>query len=58
MMVRTKVDDDTDKLENIYIRLFCRNGYSFYKGTASRQAMLSDMGLFLFLPETTLDSGE
>ena len=37
---------------------FCRNGNSFYKGTASRQTMLSDMGLFLFISETALDSGE
>ena len=29
-----------------------------YKGIVSRQTMFLDMGLFLFLPATTLDSGE
>ena len=38
---------------------FCRNENSFYKSTASRQTiMISDMGLFLFLLETALDSEE
>lgn len=58
MVVRTKEDDDMYKLENIYIRSFCWNENSMYKGIVSRQTMFLDMGLFLFLPATTLDSGE
>ena len=62
MVARTKKDYDMDKLDNLYLHLFELFPINLYKQVLFFKiyckTMFSDIGIFLSLPQTTLDSQE